>query len=184
MGSSSPSAELIACPRPVHAVAADRRLRPQHDQPLKCPRCESTHTKFCYYNNYSLSQPRHFCKTCRRYWTKGGALRNVPVGGGCRKNKRSRSAAAAAAAAAAASSRLSLNLPVEGVGGDQQVAASAARLGFLGAGAAPVASSPIGGAPAADYQQAAGAVAHGPPCSWIHPLLAACRLARQAEKLE
>jgi len=75
MGSSSPS-------------AADRRLRPQHDQPLKCPRCESTHTKFCYYNNYSLSQPRYFCKTCRRYWTKGGSLRNVPVGGGCRKNKR------------------------------------------------------------------------------------------------
>jgi hypothetical protein len=88
MGSSSPSAELIACPRPVHAAAADRRLRPQHDQPLKCPRCESTHTKFCYYNNYSLSQPRYFCKTCRRYWTKGGSLRNVPVGGGCRKNKR------------------------------------------------------------------------------------------------
>uniref|UniRef100_A0A0D3F9H8 Dof zinc finger protein n=1 Tax=Oryza barthii TaxID=65489 RepID=A0A0D3F9H8_9ORYZ len=73
MGSSSPSAELIACPRaPMQAAAAaaDRRLRPQHDQPLKCPRCESTHTKFCYYNNYSLSQPRYFCKTCRRYWTK------------------------------------------------------------------------------------------------------------------
>ncbi|XP_031486008.1 dof zinc finger protein DOF3.6-like [Nymphaea colorata] len=60
------------------------------DLSLKCPRCESTNTKFCYYNNYSLSQPRHFCKTCRRYWTKGGALRNVPVGGGCRRNKRSK----------------------------------------------------------------------------------------------
>ncbi|PKA46699.1 Dof zinc finger protein DOF5.3 [Apostasia shenzhenica] len=56
--------------------------------PLKCPRCESTNTKFCYYNNYSLSQPRHFCKACKRYWTRGGTLRNVPVGGGCRKNKR------------------------------------------------------------------------------------------------
>ncbi|XP_058767356.1 dof zinc finger protein DOF1.1-like [Vicia villosa] len=54
----------------------------------KCPRCESTNTKFCYYNNYSLSQPRHFCKACRRYWTRGGALRNVPVGGGCRKNNK------------------------------------------------------------------------------------------------
>lgn len=53
---------------------------------LKCPRCESTNTKFCYYNNYNLSQPRHFCKNCRRYWTKGGALRNIPVGGGSRKN--------------------------------------------------------------------------------------------------
>uniref|UniRef100_A0A804NVJ7 Dof zinc finger protein n=1 Tax=Zea mays TaxID=4577 RepID=A0A804NVJ7_MAIZE len=56
---------------------------------VKCPRCESTNTKFCYYNNYNLSQPRHFCKGCRRYWTKGGVLRNVPVGGGCRKAKRS-----------------------------------------------------------------------------------------------
>nr|XP_004253327.1 dof zinc finger protein DOF2.4-like [Solanum lycopersicum] len=53
---------------------------------LKCPRCESTNTKFCYFNNYSLTQPRHFCKTCRRYWTRGGALRNVPVGGGCRRS--------------------------------------------------------------------------------------------------
>lgn len=45
-------------------------------------------TKFCYYNNYSLTQPRHFCKTCRRYWTEGGSLRNIPVGGCSRKNKR------------------------------------------------------------------------------------------------
>lgn len=61
----------------------------QHQQPpLRCPRCDSSNTKFCYYNNYSLSQPRHFCKACKRYWTRGGTLRNVPVGGGCRKNKR------------------------------------------------------------------------------------------------
>ncbi|KAE8788077.1 dof zinc finger protein 12 [Hordeum vulgare] len=104
MGSSSPSEELIiACPEPMQAQqAADRRLRPQHDQPLKCPRCDSTHTKFCYYNNYSLSQPRYFCKTCRRYWTKGGSLRNVPVGGGCRKNKRASAAKKPSAAAAIA----------------------------------------------------------------------------------
>lgn len=56
--------------------------------PLRCPRCDSSNTKFCYYNNYSLAQPRHFCKSCKRYWTRGGTLRNVPVGGGCRKNKR------------------------------------------------------------------------------------------------
>lgn len=63
---------------------------PQPEPGLKCPRCQSTNTKFCYFNNYSLTQPRHFCKMCRRYWTKGGALRNVPVGGGFRKsNKRS-----------------------------------------------------------------------------------------------
>ncbi|KAH7546028.1 hypothetical protein FEM48_Zijuj01G0157300 [Ziziphus jujuba var. spinosa] len=77
----------------------DRRLKPepenqqqhqQQQQPQKCPRCESLNTKFCYYNNYSLSQPRYFCKTCRRYWTQGGTLRNVPVGGGCRKGKRAK----------------------------------------------------------------------------------------------
>ncbi|KAI3518995.1 hypothetical protein L1887_07954 [Cichorium endivia] len=65
-------------------------LRPP-EQILKCPRCDSHNTKFCYYNNYNLSQPRHFCKACRRYWTKGGALRNVPIGGSCRKNKKTKS---------------------------------------------------------------------------------------------
>ncbi|CAH1428462.1 unnamed protein product [Lactuca virosa] len=87
MDSSSPSGitdPMLACSRPL----MERRLRPQQDQALKCPRCDSTHTKFCYYNNYSLTQPRYFCKTCRRYWTKGGTLRNIPVGGGCRKNKK------------------------------------------------------------------------------------------------
>ncbi|TKY64394.1 Dof zinc finger protein DOF1.7 [Spatholobus suberectus] len=58
---------------------------PEQEQ-LKCPRCDSANTKFCYYNNYNLSQPRHFCKNCRRYWTKGGTLRNIPVGGGSRKS--------------------------------------------------------------------------------------------------
>ncbi|KAL6506329.1 hypothetical protein OROGR_024510 [Orobanche gracilis] len=69
----------------------EKKPRPSDMQVIKCPRCDSTNTKFCYYNNYSLSQPRYFCKSCRRYWTKGGTLRNVPVGGGCRKNKRSSS---------------------------------------------------------------------------------------------
>ncbi|CAN8258569.1 unnamed protein product [Cochlearia groenlandica] len=64
----------------------------EEEQVVKCPRCNSQNTKFCYYNNYNLSQPRHFCKSCRRYWTKGGALRNVPVGGGSRtKNNPKRS---------------------------------------------------------------------------------------------
>ncbi|KAF5747761.1 hypothetical protein HS088_TW05G00488 [Tripterygium wilfordii] len=65
-----------------------------HQTSPNCPRCCSSNTKFCYYNNYSLTQPRYFCKDCRRYWTKGGSLRNVPVGGGCRKNRRGKSAAA------------------------------------------------------------------------------------------
>lgn len=70
------------------------QINPQFpdQQVLKCPRCDSINTKFCYYNNYNLSQPRHFCKNCKRYWTKGGILRNIPVGGSSRKNtKRSSS---------------------------------------------------------------------------------------------
>ncbi|GAB2269291.1 hypothetical protein Dimus_004216 [Dionaea muscipula] len=74
-------------------LAAFAQLKPQfpEQEQLKCPRCESTNTKFCYYNNYNLSQPRHYCKSCRRYWTKGGALRNIPIGGGTRKNTTKRS---------------------------------------------------------------------------------------------
>ncbi|XP_062184936.1 dof zinc finger protein DOF5.8-like [Phragmites australis] len=62
------------------------------NQQLECPRCRSTNTKFCYYNNYSTAQPRHFCRACRRYWTHGGTLRDVPVGGATRRssNKRRR----------------------------------------------------------------------------------------------
>ncbi|KAG7026567.1 Dof zinc finger protein DOF5.4, partial [Cucurbita argyrosperma subsp. argyrosperma] len=71
--------------RRLKALQAQNQAQPQ---PQKCPRCDSLNTKFCYYNNYSLSQPRYLCKTCRRYWTHGGTLRNVPVGGGCRKGKR------------------------------------------------------------------------------------------------
>ncbi|CAK9859291.1 hypothetical protein BDL97_10G030800 [Sphagnum fallax] len=57
---------------------------------IPCPRCQSMNTKFCYYNNYSVNQPRYFCRNCQRYWTEGGTLRNVPVGGGSRKKVRTR----------------------------------------------------------------------------------------------
>ncbi|KAJ0239071.1 Dof zinc finger protein [Hirschfeldia incana] len=79
----------------------------QQDQ-LPCPRCQSTNTKFCYYNNYNFSQPRHFCKACRRYWTHGGTLRDIPVGGVSRKSsKRSRTfpSSVAVSTAAAVGSR-------------------------------------------------------------------------------
>lgn len=76
---------------PEMTAAAAHNQTHQPPPPQKCPRCDSSNTKFCYYNNYSLSQPRYFCKACRRYWTHGGTLRNVPVGGGCRKSKRPKS---------------------------------------------------------------------------------------------
>ncbi|MCO5614916.1 hypothetical protein L7F22_069201 [Adiantum nelumboides] len=59
------------------------------DKTLPCPRCNSLDTKFCYYNNYNVNQPRHFCKGCQRYWTAGGTLRNVAIGAGRRKRKHS-----------------------------------------------------------------------------------------------
>ncbi|KAE8701228.1 Dof zinc finger protein DOF5.3 [Hibiscus syriacus] len=74
--------------------AVNPRAPPPEQEQLPCPRCDSTNNKFCYCNNYNFSQPRHFCKSCRRYWTHGGTLRDIPVGGGTRKNdKRSRTAA-------------------------------------------------------------------------------------------
>ncbi|CAL5390016.1 unnamed protein product [Camellia sinensis] len=57
---------------------------------LKCPRCESTNTKFCYFNHNSLTQPR-----------------SVPVGGGCWRNKGSKGSN-------------SSKSPVSGGGGDGQ----------------------------------------------------------------
>ncbi|GER36617.1 Dof-type zinc finger DNA-binding family protein [Striga asiatica] len=75
--------------RPTTLMEKKGGMRPpQKEQSPNCPRCHSTNTKFCYYNNYSLTQPRYLCKTCRRYWTEGGTLRNVPVGGGSRKHKK------------------------------------------------------------------------------------------------
>ncbi|KAL7617224.1 hypothetical protein Lser_V15G00508 [Lactuca serriola] len=71
---------------PMGDDAADKALK-KPDKILPCPRCNSMDTKFCYYNNYNVRQPRHFCKSCQRYWTAGGTMRNMPVGSGRRKNK-------------------------------------------------------------------------------------------------
>ncbi|XP_059669856.1 cyclic dof factor 4-like [Cornus florida] len=65
----------------------DQTVEKRPDKIIPCPRCKSMETKFCYFNNYNVNQPRHFCKGCQRYWTAGGALRNVPVGAGRRKTK-------------------------------------------------------------------------------------------------
>ncbi|KAL6553020.1 hypothetical protein OROGR_006862 [Orobanche gracilis] len=93
---------------PSNSDASIKTLKPKEDQTestsnnssnentlrkpgkiLPCPRCNSMDTKFCYFNNYNVSQPRHFCKNCQRYWTAGGTMRNVPVGAGRRRNKNS-----------------------------------------------------------------------------------------------
>ncbi|OWM65291.1 cyclic dof factor 3-like [Punica granatum] len=71
------------------ASGENQKAPKKPDKILPCPRCNSMDTKFCYYNNYNVNQPRHFCKACQRYWTAGGTMRNVPVGAGRRKNKSS-----------------------------------------------------------------------------------------------
>ncbi|XP_022728001.1 cyclic dof factor 3-like [Durio zibethinus] len=73
------------------ATNSQEKTLKKPDKILPCPRCNSMDTKFCYYNNYNINQPRHFCKACQRYWTEGGTMRNVPVGAGRRKNKNSAS---------------------------------------------------------------------------------------------
>ncbi|KAK8500402.1 hypothetical protein V6N12_013926 [Hibiscus sabdariffa] len=85
-GLVKPMEEMVPPNTCTRGAMSEKKTRPPEQ--LNCPRCNSTNTKFCYYNNYSLTQPRYFCKTCRRYWTDGGSLRNVPVGGGSRKNRR------------------------------------------------------------------------------------------------
>ncbi|RZC93455.1 hypothetical protein C5167_007269 [Papaver somniferum] len=79
--SSSPSSSTTSS---SGEVPAERKIS---EKIIPCPRCKSMETKFCYFNNYNVNQPRHFCKGCQRYWTAGGTLRNVPVGAGRRKAK-------------------------------------------------------------------------------------------------
>ena len=72
---------------PHEKVACEEEDLKKPKKLIPCPRCESMDTKFCYFNNYNVNQPRHFCKNCQRYWTAGGNLRNVPIGAGRRKSK-------------------------------------------------------------------------------------------------
>ncbi|XP_077241187.1 cyclic dof factor 1-like isoform X2 [Tasmannia lanceolata] len=90
----SQDSKAITNPKPeedlIETDATDQEeVLKKPDKVLPCPRCNSLDTKFCYYNNYNVTQPRHFCKKCQRYWTAGGVMRNVAVGAGRRKNKHS-----------------------------------------------------------------------------------------------
>ncbi|KAG9159649.1 hypothetical protein Leryth_013618 [Lithospermum erythrorhizon] len=91
--SAAASADIDAAPakdsKTEEAHGDSNKTLKKPDKILPCPRCNSMDTKFCYFNNYNLNQPRHFCKNCQRYWTAGGTMRNVPVGAGRRKNKNS-----------------------------------------------------------------------------------------------
>ncbi|XP_077230374.1 cyclic dof factor 2-like [Tasmannia lanceolata] len=91
-----PNKKAIANPKTEEDLMEDdaaeqEKVLKKPDKIIPCPRCNSLDTKFCYYNNYNVNQPRHFCKNCQRYWTAGGTMRSVPVGAGRRKNKHSTS---------------------------------------------------------------------------------------------
>ncbi len=86
-------------------IKGKREQPPKPDYHVACPRCKSNETKFCYYNNYNIKQPRFYCRDCCRYWTEGGMLRNVRVGSGRRKTKKTKEKEAAAAAAAQAAAQ-------------------------------------------------------------------------------
>ncbi|CDP18541.1 unnamed protein product [Coffea canephora] len=104
-----PNGSTTSCLKPG---SLDRKVRTQKEQTLNCPRCNLTNVKFCYYNNYSLSQPRYFCKTYRRYWTEGRSLRNIPVGGGSKKNKRSSSSSSSSSSSTSSSKKLPNLIPI------------------------------------------------------------------------
>ena len=100
---SAPAAQAKAQPRSMSERSKLLRI-PKPEPGLRCPRCDSTSTKFSYFNNYSLAQPRYFCRNCHRYWTRGSALRDIPVGAPYRRRRAKGNKPSAAATAASASS--------------------------------------------------------------------------------
>ncbi|XP_066357780.1 dof zinc finger protein DOF1.6-like [Miscanthus floridulus] len=110
----------------------------------QCPRCASRDTKFSYYNNYNTAQPRHFCRACRRYWTLGGSLRNVPVGGSTRKRPRRPTRAMAAAVAAVMATPSSTTTTTTAWAGSSPFASPAPLLQGAGGGGLLVSSLLLG----------------------------------------
>nr|GMD19110.1 dof zinc finger protein DOF4.5-like [Ipomoea batatas] len=75
-------------------LSSVRRLRMMEypnspPSPRQCPRCHSDDTKFCYFNNYNMNQPRYYCRACKRHWTLGGIQRDIPIGGKSNKGRKS-----------------------------------------------------------------------------------------------
>ena len=77
------------------AQHAAPRHPPPPSAPLACARCGSEDTKFCYYNNYNIKQPRFYCKVRGRHGRARGIAELCFAGA----SGRSRFASAAASAA-------------------------------------------------------------------------------------
>lgn len=72
--------EVKTCAKHDGRVAVGVEAKPRSKLPaladnIPCPRCNSTKTKFCYYNNYNLKQPRYLCKVVSEcLWTCPNAV--------------------------------------------------------------------------------------------------------------
>ena len=60
------AAEELAGRAPGEAGGNGKPRLPRPEGCVACPRCASEETKFCYYNNYNVKQPRYFCKARAR----------------------------------------------------------------------------------------------------------------------
>lgn len=58
LGLSAPTWQVEESPVALNPSVVPPPPPPPPTKLLHCPRCDSTNTKFCYYNNYSLMQPR------------------------------------------------------------------------------------------------------------------------------
>ena len=126
-GGAKKEADAPAAAPRTRTRARAKLPRPEGVAP--CPRCHPRDQVFL--TTTTTSSSRYFCRGCRRYWTAGGMLRNVPVGAGRRKNK---------------------NGVANGAGEDEDASIAAGRIlaGVAGAAnplhqLAPLAAAPGGG---------------------------------------
>ncbi|EAZ26442.1 hypothetical protein OsJ_10328 [Oryza sativa Japonica Group] len=146
--SSSASAAAAAAQqaRPNSMADRARLARAPHPKPaLKCPRCDSTNTKFCYYNNTPSPSPATSARPAAATGRAAARSGKVPVCGGCRRNKRSgKSSSAAAAGASSSSSKPSSSAARQLPGGGASPMPSAAASTQPGGAAAGAIIPPSG----------------------------------------
>lgn len=62
VGNTTPMSNGVAKQKQQQQGGGERPKLPRPEGKLPCPRCHSDNTKFCYYNNYNVNQPRYYCK--------------------------------------------------------------------------------------------------------------------------
>ena len=76
-----PSKAKVAKKAPAASAGGGggRAKLPRPEGTAHCPRCNSDNTKFCYYNNYNIKQPRYLCKVRSRTITAAGTVHVSPL---------------------------------------------------------------------------------------------------------